>query len=126
MVWSSLENSGGTGRTGSHRPPTDPSQGDPGLRPPQGTRVTQTLTDPHRGPGSQTLTGDPGLRPSCWSWSGLTLHEGRVAAVVVQVSAVRVGQAVVPQARSVAETLQDAVHEALRTTTTTTTTTCYY
>lgn len=44
----------------------------------------------------------------------LTFHEGCVgAAVVVKVSAVWVVQAVVSQALSVAETLQDAVHETL-------------
>lgn len=45
----------------------------------------------------------------------LTFHEGGVgAAVVVKVSAVRVVQAVVPQAVCVAETLQDTVHETLQ------------
>lgn len=45
----------------------------------------------------------------------LTFHERRVgAAVVVKVSAVRVVQAVISQAVSVAETLEDAVHEALQ------------
>lgn len=44
----------------------------------------------------------------------LTFHEGCVgAAVVVKVSAVRVVQAVISQAVCVAETLKDAVHEAL-------------
>lgn len=45
----------------------------------------------------------------------LTFHQRRVgAAVVVKVSAVRVVQAVVSQAVCVAETLEDAVHEALQ------------
>ena len=45
-----------------------------------------------------------------------TFHEGGVgAAVVVKVSAVRVVQAVVSEAVGVTETLQDTVHEALRT-----------
>lgn len=44
----------------------------------------------------------------------LTLHEsGLGPAVVVEVGAVRVPQTVVPQVRSVAQTLQDRVHETL-------------
>lgn len=44
----------------------------------------------------------------------LTFHEGCISpAVVVQVRAMDICQAVIPQLRSVAQTLQDGVHEAL-------------
>lgn len=49
-----------------------------------------------------------------------TFHESSVGpAVVVEVRAVDVSQAVISQLGSVAETLQDRVHEALRTANTT-------